>query len=48
MNLKDARLLLEVANAVALEENLDGQLAPRLLRSLRPHRLASWVAKAVS
>ena len=27
MNLKDARLLLEVANAVALEENLDGQLA---------------------
>jgi adenylate cyclase len=27
MNLKEARLLLEVANAVALEENLDGQLA---------------------
>ena len=27
MNLKEARLLLEVANAVALEESLDGQLA---------------------
>ncbi|MFM7652330.1 MAG: GAF domain-containing protein [Vulcanococcus sp.] len=27
MNLKDARLLLDVANAVALEESLDGQLA---------------------
>ena len=27
MNLKQARLLLEVANAVALEESLDGQLA---------------------
>ena len=27
MNLKDARLLLDVANAVALEESLDGQLS---------------------
>ena len=27
MNLKEARLLLEVANAVALEDSLDGQLA---------------------